>query len=134
GAVLREFVRQRGLGKVVSGEVGFVLSEATVWAADVAFLSQQRLPDGKLPDRFARFAPDLVAEVLSPPDSFSSVLDRVNGWLEAGVRLVWVVDPEGRKVYVCRAGQPVHTLAENDTLSGEDVLPGFRCMVEEIFE
>lgn len=137
GAMLRDFVRKHSLGKVVSGEAGFVLSEganATVRAADVAFISQQKLPDDRLPSRFASFAPDMVVEVLSPSDTFSGVLDRVNDWLEAGVSLVWVVDPQGRKVYIYRKDQPVRILGENELLSGEDVVPGFECRVGEIFE
>jgi len=136
GAILRDFVRRQSLGKVVSGEVGFVLEEGqapTVRAADVAFISVHKLPEGRLPDRFAPFAPDLVAEILSPSDTFPGVLDKVNDWLQAGVRMVWVVDPQGRKVYVYRKEQPVRILGEKDPLSGEDVLPGFECRVEEIF-
>lgn len=136
GAMLREFVRKHSLGKVVSGEAGFVLSEganATVRAADVAFISQRKLPDNQLPSRFAPFAPDLVVEVVSANDTFSEVTEKVNDWLEAGVSLVWVVDPQGKKVYVYRKEQPVRTLSENELLSGEDVLPGFECRVSEIF-
>ncbi|MGC8783864.1 MAG: Uma2 family endonuclease [Armatimonadota bacterium] len=137
GAILREFVRQHSLGKVVTGEAGFVLEEgknATVRGADVAFIRAEKLPEGKLPNHFARFAPDLVAEVLSPSDTFPNVLDKVNDWLEAGVALVWVVDPQGKRVYIYRKEQPVRVVGDDEMLSGEDVLPGFECRVSEIFE
>jgi Uma2 family endonuclease len=82
---------------------------------------------------FARLFPDLVAEVVSPSDTFSSVAEKVEDWLKAGVRLVWVIDPATQTVRVYRTGQPTQVLREQDTLSGEDVLPGFACKVSELF-
>ncbi len=135
-AMLREFVKKHSLGKVVSGEVGFVLADeegATVRGADVAFIRGENLPGGALPSRFARFAPDLVAEVLSPSDSFSSVMEKVDDWLDGGVKMVWLVDSVSQRVVVCRKGEPLHVLGAEETLSGEDVLPGFECKVADIF-
>lgn len=135
-AALREFVQKHLLGKVVSGEVGFVLADeadSTVRGVEVAFIHREKLPDGSLPSRFARFAPDLVAEVLSPSDGYSEVMEKVNDWLQAGVRVVWVVHPQGRRVIVCRPQQVRRSLDERDVLSSEDVLPGFECKVSEIF-
>ncbi len=136
GARLMEFVEKQALGAVVTGEVGFVLratDPATVRAADVAFISAKKLPDGDLPKKFPYFAPDLVAEILSPNDAYGDVMEKVNDWLAAGVNLVWVVDPAHQVVHVYRIGQPVHVLQAGDRLSGEDVLPGFECAVSEIF-
>jgi len=135
-AMLRAFVREHSLGKVVCGEVGFVLAAgeaATVRAADVAFISTQRLPDGELPKQFAHFAPDLVGEVVSPGDAYSAVMHKIQDWLQARVRLVWVVDPVAKTVAVHRAGTVVRVYGEEDMLSGEEVLPGFECRVSEIF-
>jgi Uma2 family endonuclease len=135
-ATLRSFVREHALGKVVSGEVGFVLDARetpTVRAADVAFIATQRLPGGELPKQFAQFAPDLVVEVVSPADSYSEMMRKVQDWLQAGVRLVWVVDPSAKTVAVHREGTTVRIYGEEDTLSGDDVLPGFECKVADIF-
>jgi Uma2 family endonuclease len=74
-------------------------------------------------------APDLVIEVLSPDDRPGEVLSKVGDWLEAGARLVWVIDPERRDARVYRAdGSQVH-LSEDDQLGGESVVPGFQCAV-----
>ena len=135
-SMLRSFVREHALGKVVSGEVGFILAAGeapTVRAADVAYISTQRLPEGELPKQFADFAPDLVVEVVSPGDSYSSVMHKIQDWLQAGVRVVWVVDPLAKTVAVHREGAPVRIYGEGDILAGEDVLPGFECKVSEIF-
>jgi Uma2 family endonuclease len=132
--IVAQFVKQHGLGYTFAAETGFVLSEepATVRAPDFAFLSRERAPQ-EWTRHFARYVPDLVAEVVSPGDTFSEVTEKVNDWLQAGVRMVWVVDPSSRVVYVYRAEQPVQVLHEEDVLSGEDVLPGFACKVSEIF-
>ena len=126
-------MRQHSLGVVVSGEAGFIVGEDTVRAADVAFISKDKIPQAGLPQRFGEIPPDLVAEILSPSDTFPSVSEKLQEWLLAGVRVVWVIDPQTRQVSVHRAGQPVRILNENDTLSGEEVLPGFACKVSEIF-
>ena len=129
-----QYVMSQRLGYVVAAETGFVLSEqpATVRAPDMAYVSRERVMESHI-ERFADFAPDLVAEVVSPSDTFSSVAEKVEDWLNAGVRLVWVIDPATKTVRVHRAGQPTQVLHEQDTLSGEDVLPGFACKVSELF-
>jgi Uma2 family endonuclease len=98
----------------------------------MAYVSRERVGESYL-ERFADFSPDLVAEVVSPSDTFSSVAEKVEDWLKAGVRLVWVIDPATQTVRVYRTGQPTQVLREQDTLSGEDVLPGFACKVSELF-
>ncbi len=129
-----QFVMSQRLGYVVAAETGFVLSEqpATVRVPDMAYVSRERVKESHI-ERFADFAPDLVAEVVSPSDTFSSVAEKVEDWLNAGVRLVWVIDPVTQTVRVYRTGQPTQVLREQDTLSGEDVLPGFACKVSEVF-
>ena len=129
-----QYVESTGSGYTFAAETGFVLREepATVRAPDLAYVSRERAPQ-QWSHHFARFVPDLVAEVVSPADTYSEVVRKVQDWLTAGVKVVWVVDPESRQVSVHRAGQPVRILNENDTLSGEEVLPGFACKVSEIF-
>jgi Uma2 family endonuclease len=78
-------------------------------------------------------APDLAVEVVSPNDLYDEVSAKVDEWLNAGVRLVWVVDPKGRTVTVYTPGTAGKVLRENDKLNGNKVLPGFRCQVRELF-
>jgi Uma2 family endonuclease len=79
--------------------------------------------------------PELVVEMILPTAPHSSVVNRVRHYLTAGVRLIWVADPESRICTVYRG--PTKTasiLCETDMLSGEDVLPGFSCRVADLFE
>ena len=64
-------------------------------------------------------------EVLSPSDRTGRVLAKVGDWIDAGARLVWIVDPERRIARVYRADGTQSILNEDDSLDGEDVLPGF---------
>ncbi|MCS7016830.1 MAG: Uma2 family endonuclease [Gemmatales bacterium] len=104
----------------------------TVRFPDVSFITRARLsPD--LAEGYIRIVPDLVVEVLSPTDLARDVSRRITDYLRAGVRLLWVVDPEARLVFVYHQGRPGLILTEHDYLEGEDVLPGFRVAVREIF-
>jgi Uma2 family endonuclease len=127
-------VDRHGLGSVLAAETGFTLARDpdTVRAPDVAFVSHSRLPD-ITPTGFAEFAPDLAVEVLSPGDRPGDVLGKVADWLDAGSALVWVVDLSSRRVRVYRKDGSESIVEETDSLSGEDVLPGFACSCDMIF-
>jgi len=98
---------------------------------DVAFVRKDRLP-APIPTSYLEFAPDVVVEVLSPGDRPGEVLAKVGDWLDAGARLVWVLDPERRLARVYRADGTEHMLEETDQLLGEDILPGFSCALASI--
>jgi Uma2 family endonuclease len=83
---------------------------------------------------FGDGAPDLAVEVLSPTDRARQVLDKVGEYLEAGVRLVWVIDPERRSAVVYRSLAEVRKLGADEFLEGEDVVPGFRCRLADLFD
>ncbi len=116
-----------------TGYQGFPGSPRTVRKPDVSFVRYGRFSDEQLPDGYARLAPDLAAEVTSPNDEYEQVLEKIEEYLRAGVRLVWVISPRNRIVHVYRANGSVHVLHENDDLDGEDVVPGFRCPVPDLF-
>jgi Uma2 family endonuclease len=80
-----------------------------------------------VPSGFLPLTPDLAIEVQSPGDRQRELLDKVGEYLQAGSRLVWVIDPEARTVTVYESASHVATLREDDVLDGGDVLPGFRC-------
>jgi len=123
-------------GIVLGAEAGCVLRKGdavTVRAPDAAFVALERLEEGRVPERFGEVVPDLVVEVVSPGDTYAEIAEKVNDWLNAGVRLVWVVDPRDRRVSVHKPGEPVRILGEGDTLCGEEVLPGFECAISELF-
>jgi Uma2 family endonuclease len=135
-AALRAFVYPRRLGRIVVGEVGFVLRRDpdTVRAADIAFIRADRLPSEGLPAGFFEGAPDLAVEILSPFDRYPDLLRKVSQWLEAGTRLVWVVDPARRAVTVFQPDGTLRLLDESAELDGSDVLPGFCHPVRDLFE
>lgn len=129
------FVAEHGLGEVFSAETGFVLFEdpPTVRAPDVAFVSEACLPSPQDSVRFGRRAPDLAVEIVSPSNTAAEILDKAADYLDAGTRLVWVVEPGRRCVTVYRSRHEIRLLREEDDLDGYDVLPGFTLPVAEIF-
>jgi Uma2 family endonuclease len=133
GSALHAYVEVHGLGAVLAAETGFTLFRGpdTVRAPDVAFVRTERLPQrGRR--GFAELAPDLVVEVLSPGDGAGEVAEKIDDWLNAGCRLIWVIDPERRRARVHRANGSVHPLTADDALDGEDVVPGFRYPVADL--
>ncbi len=134
GARIAVHARERNLGVVYAAETGFVIETDpdTVRAPDCAFIAKDRVPP-RAKRGFVRVVPDLVVETVSPDDTASAVLDKVQQWLGAGCRLVWVVEPETRTVTVCRPGGAARVLPEDESLDGEDVLPGFSLHVDALF-
>ncbi len=133
-SLLMNHVETNGLGCVLAAETGFKLASDpdTVRAPDVAFIFRERLPDPP-PTGYAKLAPDLVVEVLSPDDRPGEVLAKVADWLSAGSRLVWVVDPAHRRARVYRADGSESLIGDDGKLDGEDVLPGFASPLAAIF-
>lgn len=124
-ALVWNHVEQDALGAVFTAETGFRLSRDpdTVRAPDLAFVRAERVAETDVPG-FPDLAPDLVAEVVSPGDRASEVTAKALAWLDAGVRLVWVVDRPTRSVTVHSPGS-TRVLRDDGTLDGGDVLPGF---------
>jgi len=121
-------VRHTGAGALFAAETGFKLETDpdTVRAPDVAFVRRERVPPADTTG-YAELAPDLVVEVLSPGDRPGEVLAKVADWLSAGTRLVWVVDPLRRLARVYRHDGTETIVTSEESLDGEDVLPGFSC-------
>lgn len=130
--LLGPFVRERRLGHILGPDTGHRMPGGNVRCPDVSFIASGRFPDEKLPDDFANLAPDLAVEVLSPGDRPRWILDKVGEYLEAGVRLVWVIDPKKSSAVVYRSLIDVHDVGLDDYLEGGDVVPGFRCQLREI--
>jgi Uma2 family endonuclease len=134
--LLGHHVQAAELGMIFAAETGFVVGRNpdTVLAPDVSFVRAGRLPPGKITKKFIPLVPDLAVEVLSPWDKPGEVKAKIADWLEAGVGLLWVADPDRETIDVHRPGRPTQTLRTTDALEGEDVVPGFRCRVAEVFE
>ena len=136
GSLIEQYARQHDLGIVYAAETGFQLRENpdTVRAADAAFVAKSRIPPEGEPEGYWAIAPDLVVEVVSPSDSASEVQSKVSDWLEAGCQLVWVVYPDTQTVTEYHSLTEIRVLTAGQSLEGGDTLPGFACLVSEIFE
>ncbi|HEX6819296.1 MAG TPA: Uma2 family endonuclease [Ktedonobacterales bacterium] len=138
---LGNYVDPRGLGQVLAGDPGFVLSQAgkpdLVLAPDIAFVAAARIPSTGASGStgFPRLAPDLAIEVASPSQYKPEMNDKAKAYLDTGVRLVWVVWNDTQTVDVWRLGSdaPAATLAMGGALDGLDVIPGFSYALAELF-
>jgi Uma2 family endonuclease len=130
-----EYVQRHALGDVFAQDTGFKIASDpdTVRAPDLAFVARDRM-DRIARRGFAELAPDLVVEVLSPDDRPGEVLAKVADWLDAGTRLVWVIDPERLEARVYRRDGTLSLLDGLASLDGEDVLPRFGCPLRDILE
>jgi Uma2 family endonuclease len=104
-----------------------------VRAPDVAFVSRQRLEAVGEIEGYWPGAPDVAVEVISPSDRYTDVEDKVVEWLEAGSRMVIVVNPRQRAATVYHARTDVVRLTEEDTLEGGEVVPGWQLPIREVF-
>ncbi|MCI0641713.1 MAG: Uma2 family endonuclease [Gemmataceae bacterium] len=131
---LNEFCIPRKLGIAVL-EVLFRLKTAgPSRRPDVAFLRKELIPKNLFDDPPEIHGyPDLAVEVVSPSNTFAELEEKVLEYFEAGVRLVWIIVPRSRRIYVYSSPTNVLILQEQDELSGDPVLPGFRLKVADLF-
>lgn len=130
-----QHVRANALGVVCSQDTGFKIASDpdTVRASDVAFVAKSR--EQLIAHRgYAEMAPDLVVEFLSPEDRPGEVLNKIGDWLDAGTRLVWVIDPLRRDARVYRLDGSLSSIDDTGLLDGEDVVPGFSCRLADCFD
>jgi len=124
-------VEAQQLGESYDSSTGFRMPNGNVRSPDLAFIATSRL-EGVAADGYLPVVPDLAVEVLSPGDRSREVFDKVGEYLDAGVQLVWVIDPVKRCASRYRSLTDLRTLGIDDFLDGEDVVPGFRCALSEI--
>lgn len=132
---LDRFSEENPMGWAQGSEAGyqcFPHEPGRVRKPDVSFVRYGRLPGGVLPDGWARIRPDLAVEVVSPNDLAGELDEKLDDYEKAGVPLIWVIYLVSRTVMVYRGDGTVSRLHEDDELSGEDVIPGFRCPVRDI--
>lgn len=129
--LLGTYIRQHRLGRIYTAETTFQIGQGGR-KPDVAFVSQERLPENRR--RASPIPPDLAIEVVSPTDRTYEIQEKVSEYLDAGARMVWVVEPVLKTVTVYRSPNDIKTLTVTDRLTGEDVIEGFQCSVAEIFD
>ena len=113
---------------------GFVLPNGAIRSPDASWIRRERLDSLTVEERkkFLPFCPDFVVELVSESDRLSKARAKLQEYMENGARLGWLIDPIRKQVEIYRPGRPVESLDRPKTLSGEDVLPGFVCELEEI--
>lgn len=119
--------RQTKLGKVFSSSTVFVLPNGGKRSPDVAWIANQRWETLTLEEQeqFAPICPDFVIELRSRSDSLTQLQEKMQEYLDAGLKLGWLIDPQNQQVQIYRPNQPIETVQLPTTLSGETVLPGF---------
>lgn len=136
GRLLEEHVEAHGLGIVCGADTGFILARDpdVVRAPDVSFVGRQRVPPSGAPESYWPFAPDLAVEIVSPSDRVDELDEKILQYFAAGTRLLWVFHPRHRSVHVYRSPTDALALGSSDELTGDEVVPGFRCSVRRCFE
>jgi Uma2 family endonuclease len=135
---LRAFVVERKLGHIFESSAGFRWpgrkpdQPDNLRSPDLSFVAAGRFLDEREPVGFVEFAPDLAVEVLSPDDRRRDVLEKIGEYLDAGTRLVWVIDPEKRTGAVYRSLTDVRVLGDADALEADEVVPGFACLLRDV--
>ncbi len=128
------FVYGEDRGLTFTAETGFFIARNpdTVMAPDFAFVAEERLPE-TLPEGYVSIIPDLAVETRSPNDTAREVADKVEDWLTAGVKIVWVIEPRKHTITTHRRGRQPIVFSVGDTLDGEDILPGLSIPLSMIF-
>ncbi|MDB5331874.1 MAG: hypothetical protein JWP03_3025 [Phycisphaerales bacterium] len=133
--LLNNIVRPRRLG-VVSGEAGMIrMLMGNVRMPDVAFFRREDLPGGELPrDPAPQLAPALAVEVLSKSNTEEEMRIKVREYFQNRIRFVWILDPDPQTLRIYDAPDRFRQLTREDTLTCEELLPGFSVRVGELFE
>lgn len=135
GHLLAAHVLPRKLGRVFGSETGYILASDpdTVRAPDASFVAGERIEAlGGIPTGYWPGPPDVAFEVNSPSDRRSEVESKTRSWLDAGTRVVVIVDPVRRFATVHRPDVEPRSLHGTDPVDLDDVLPGFAPMVDEL--
>jgi Uma2 family endonuclease len=132
---LGQHVTARRLGEAYAAETGFKLASNPdhVRAPDVAFVRHERVVAVGEVEGFFPGPPDLAVEVTSPNDSFVDVEEKVFDWLDAGAGAVIVVNSKKRSVTIYRSVTDVRVLSEKESVSVEDVVPGWSLPLVDLF-
>lgn len=127
---------QNQLGKVLGSSMGyqcFPWAPAKVRKPDLSFIRKDRITADLWEQGQLLIAPDLAAEVVSPNDLAYDTDLKIEEYLRAGIALIWMIYPQDHVIMVFRKDGTTARLRDRDELSGEDVVPGFLCRVNELF-
>lgn len=126
---------KNNLGVTFDSSTGFKLSNGAVRSPDVTWISLPRWNEltAKQQAKFAPIDPDFVIELLSPSDDLSQLQHKMKEYMDCGVKLGWLINPEEKRVEIYRQSQEKEVLDNPQNLSGESVLPNFTLDLSTIF-
>lgn len=128
---LSNWVKPRRLGRVFDSAGGFILPNSDLKAPDVSFVLRDRLP--RSIRYFASLVPDLIVEVKSQSDRLKKLRDKIQIYIEQGVQVAIIIDPDTCQVEVYQPDQPVIVLGNGDILTVPELLPEWELVIEELW-
>jgi Uma2 family endonuclease len=131
---LMTYIQAHQPGGLISGADGtYRLDDDNVRVPDISYITAANLVNIPAGSVFTPFAPDFAIEIKSPSQSTAFMRRRARQYIQAGTRLVWVIDFEDQSVLVHRPGHPIEQFAEEDVLDGGDILPGLTIRLADLF-
>jgi Uma2 family endonuclease len=132
---LTDWSERDSSGLTFDSSTGFTLPDGSKRSPDASWVRRERWDalTNKEQDGFAPIAPDFVIELWSPSDSWTLLQQKMRDYLDNGVRLAWLIDPEQRRVHIYRPDQPVEMLENPSSVSADPLLPGFVLDLQDIF-
>lgn len=133
---LRDWARSDGRGIVVDASGGFVLPNGARRSPDAAWVPKVRVGamDLKKRDMFWHLCPPFVVEVRSKTDRLPTLRKKMQEWIDNGVELGWLIDPERRAVEVYRPQRPPEILEGIDTISADGPVQGFTLKLAQVWD
>ena len=127
--------RQTKLGLVFDSSTGYTLPNGANRSPDVSWIKQERWDSltSEQKEKFIPLAPDFALELVSSSDSLANVRAKMREYLDNGVKLGWLINPKAKQAEIYRSGQDVELLLSPQSISGEDILPGFILNLTDIF-
>jgi len=134
--LLGGYVRLHKLGAMFDSSTAFKMKSGNKRSPDISFMAKERLQGlDDIPDGFLEGAPDLAVEILSPSNTVEEIDQKIIEYFDNGSRLVWLISPKQKYILVYRnAQEPDRLLKSNDSLDGEEIVPGFNLPVVELFQ
>ena len=127
--------RKNKLGQSFDSSTGFKLPNGAERSPDASWVKMERWDalTEEEQERFAPLCPDFVVELMSPNDTLEKTRVKMKEYMENGARLGWLINRKQKQIEIYRPNQDVEILESPQTVSGEDVLPGFVLDLEEIW-
>ncbi|HHP7229825.1 MAG TPA: Uma2 family endonuclease [Xenococcaceae cyanobacterium] len=127
---------QHKLGEVFDSSTGFKLSNGATRSPDVSWIAIKRWSSLSNEQKrgFAPIDPDFVIELMSPTDDLATTQRKIMEYIDCGVKLGWLINPDAKEVEIYRLDRDKQVLNNPDNLSGEDLLPGLTVDLSDIFE